>query len=386
MVRAETLSIDPEAPSGEYVLWEISDKNVSIRVHGDVVDRLSTAIMRGLGAIPRRGAEVGGVLLGRAVLSEKLVVTVDDFEVVSCSYSRGPSFLLSPEEEAQFRETVAQWAPAPDRPVYAVGFFRSHTREGLRLSQEDLDLFNALFPRPTDIILLVKPALGKPGVAGFFFREAGGVVRTESPYMEFPFQRSGSGDVSSQSKDREEDSAIHVADPETAAASASAFSTASQETPEAETLVTPPKLKRGNVWIPLSFLFLVLGICLGMSIGHLVGIIQRSQEASGGGDPYMLSLSAEKAGDAVRVKWNGRAPAIRRARRAVLQIQDGNYSNSVAIEPQDLPGGSLFYKNLTGEVHFKLEVFVDERASVGESIEYKEYKADAPPRDSNPAQ
>lgn len=382
MARAETLSTDPEALSGEYVSWEIRDKNVSIRLHCDVVDRLSAEIVHGLGAIPRRGAEVGGVLLGRAVLSEKLVVTVEDFELVACSYSRGPSFLLSPEEEAQFQETVVRWSPTPDRSVYAVGYFRSHTREGLGLSREDLALFDTLFPRPTDIVLLVKPALGKPSVAGFFFREAGGVMRTESPYMEFSFQRSETGDPYAQRRDREQKGAVNVADSEPAASDRSAFSVAPKEASGTETRVTPPKRKRGNVWIPLSFLFLVLGICLGMSIGHLLGIIQRSQEASAAGDPYRLSLSAEKSGDAVRVKWNRRAPALGRARRAVLHIQDGSYSNSVNIEPQDLPGGSLFYKNLTGEVHFKLEVFVDEHASVGESVEYK---TDVFPRAAQPS-
>ena len=81
-------------------VWEPPGKTISVRLNLDLVDRMQQDVMRGFGAVPKRGAEVGGVLLGRAAPGEKLVVTIDDYELVPIQYKRSPSYLLS-EEDAQ---------------------------------------------------------------------------------------------------------------------------------------------------------------------------------------------------------------------------------------------------------------------------------------------
>jgi len=40
-------------------LWEVPEKPISVHLHYDVIDRMSPEVMRGLGALKRRGAEVG---------------------------------------------------------------------------------------------------------------------------------------------------------------------------------------------------------------------------------------------------------------------------------------------------------------------------------------
>ena len=71
--------------------------------------------------------------------------------------------------------------------TYAVGYYRSHTREGLALQPEDIELLDRHFPSPSQIALLVKPFATKPGVAGFFVRE-NGEFPAATP-LEFPFRR-----------------------------------------------------------------------------------------------------------------------------------------------------------------------------------------------------
>src|SRR6185312_1002535 len=68
-----------------------------------------------------------------------------------------------------------------------VGYYRSHTREGLALQAEDIQLLDQLFPSALQVALLVKPFATKPSVAGFFVRE-NGVFPAATP-LEFPFRR-----------------------------------------------------------------------------------------------------------------------------------------------------------------------------------------------------
>src|SRR5271163_4583659 len=124
--------MDPstQAAPGYYV-WEPPGKSLVVHLHIDVIDRLSAEVMRGFGAVPKRGAEVGGILLGTIEEGEQTVVRVEDFEPVACDYKRGPSYLFTEEDGAAFDDACARWLPDSSRPVYAVGYFRSHTRDGL---------------------------------------------------------------------------------------------------------------------------------------------------------------------------------------------------------------------------------------------------------------
>src|SRR5437016_3882187 len=123
-----------------YFVWEIPGKPVAVYLHLDAVDGLLAEAMRGLAAIPKRGAEVGGILLGSIKEGDPAVVRVEDFEPVACEYHRGPSYQLAGDEPAAFEEARKRWEPVDSARVYAVGYFRSHTRDGLALAPEDLEL------------------------------------------------------------------------------------------------------------------------------------------------------------------------------------------------------------------------------------------------------
>ena len=81
------------------------------------------------------------------------------------------------------KKVVAKWQPSLDKDVYAVGYFRSHTRDGFALNDRTLSC-SAIFPDPLDVALLVKPFATRPATAGFFLKEKGVLVTASTP-MEF---------------------------------------------------------------------------------------------------------------------------------------------------------------------------------------------------------
>src|SRR5687768_2238167 len=107
--------------------------------------------MRGLGMTRRRGAEVGGLLLGSEANG---ILTISEFEIVSCEYAHGPSWLLSETDSSKFAAAVARWRSHRGTGNEVVGWFRSHTRDGLQPAAEDLEVFQRHFSGSRAALLL----------------------------------------------------------------------------------------------------------------------------------------------------------------------------------------------------------------------------------------
>ena len=105
---------------------------------------------------------------------------IEDFEPIPCTYARGPSYLLTDAERAYFDEVCRR------RSTEIVGYYRSHTRDGLALHPEDIQLLDRHFSQPAQVALLVKPFATKPGVAGFFVKEQGRVPRCDAAGIPVP--------------------------------------------------------------------------------------------------------------------------------------------------------------------------------------------------------
>src|SRR5580658_2426776 len=161
-------------------IWEDPGDSIMIQVGLDVVERLGAAVQQGLGA-GSRGNEIGGILLGRALPGYRRAVLIEDFEPMPCEHLRGASYTLSPKDR---RVLGARLARREARQV--VGYFRSHTRPGMYLDQDDFAVFSQYFPEPWQVFLLVRPAMEGPAMGGFFFWEDGDINR-RSPYRQFPF-------------------------------------------------------------------------------------------------------------------------------------------------------------------------------------------------------
>jgi TonB family protein len=177
---AAVASVGAGATGTAGYVWEDPGDSIMVQVSLDLVERLGAAVQQGLGAGPR-GNEIGGILLGRTLPGLGRAVLIEDFEPAPCEHLRGASYTLSPKDKRLLGTRLARRAP---RQV--VGYFRSHTRPGMYLDQDDFAVFSRYFPEAWQVFLLVRPSTEGPAMGGFFFWEDGDINR-RSTYRQFPF-------------------------------------------------------------------------------------------------------------------------------------------------------------------------------------------------------
>src|SRR5205823_5242848 len=124
----------------------------------------------------------------------------------------------------------------------------------------------------------------------------------------------------------------------------------------AATVAKNEKARGGWVWVPLCFIFLLLGVLLGFQAS-----LTLRPQASAATDPFNLQLSVSREADNLNVRWDRQALAIRTAIRGVLTIVDGSYTKTVELDPTQLQTGSVVYRHNSGEVRFRLEVYPRDR-------------------------
>ena len=352
-------------------MWQAPGKPFAVHLHLGVVERLNAEIMRGFALVPKRGAEVGGVLYGSIATAEGTVVRIDDFEAIPTAYRRGPSFYPSQDEE----EALGDAAQRERDGLRAVGYFRSHTRDGaMTLGTEDQDLIGRYFQDVSQVALIVRPFATKVGVAGFFVREDGAFPSETA--MEFPFRRREMlGEEAParrpmherrpRNRERriEQDAAAHpqFEMPERAAEYVQDYA---PEPPLTwEEYAEPPKPRSPLVWIAGALMLLALG-----AAGGYVGATKNGAGPSSSLDAYALSLAAESTGNSLTVRWNREASAVQVAQRGALEIVDGDFSKSIPLDAAHLKEGTVIYQNSSPKVEFRLVVYLSGNATLSEMV------------------
>src|SRR5271165_4475555 len=107
--------------------WSVPQCPFRIEYAARVLDDIRLAVVDAFFSLPRGGAEIGGVLLGKRVGSR---VFIADFETLDCEHAMGPSFTLSVRDQARLTEMTAKARrnPANRQPV---GWYHSHTRSDI---------------------------------------------------------------------------------------------------------------------------------------------------------------------------------------------------------------------------------------------------------------
>ncbi|MBM3788208.1 MAG: hypothetical protein FJW30_28035 [Acidobacteria bacterium] len=370
--------MNPEisATTAPFYTWKPADKPVSVQIPYEIVDRLLLEIMRGFGAVPKRGAEVGGVLLGTVERDGRgFTVRIEDFEPVNCDHAQGPSYLLSDSDRANFAATVGRWQRGHERRIYAVGYYRGHTREGLSLGAEDLALLEEHFPADEAIALVVKPYATKVSVAGIFFRE-GGQFPADQSYLEFPFRRKELGGGASGN----ERLAAAARFGQQRVYEEPVFSTATAREPAPAPAPAPmpqfamaserkgKSIRGGWVWIPLSFIFMLLGTVVGFQIALSM---RPKQPSNPWVEAWDMALTVRQNGQELQVVWDPLAPAVRNSSRGTLFIQTRTDTHNVELRGSQLQAGSVIYRSVPERAIFRLEVYPRDRSVVSEIAEFK---------------
>ncbi len=351
--------------------WGASDCPFRIEYAPRVLDDIRLAVVDAFFSLPRGGAEIGGILLGR---HGEGVVTIVGHRQLECEHFFGPSFTLSPRDETNLRELVAA-ATAGD--AQTLGWYHSHTRSGIFLSAEDLDIYRRHFPESWQVALVLKPHSYDPTRAGFFFREAKGTIRAESSAVEFALEAmpvSALPQVNSVPEAAGSSPAMAVApadDRPVYPPAANQFVPAeSFETsgalPIPRFLETEPEERRSWRWLRL-----LLSVAAGMAIGAVAFDTRQIWLPRLGASRAISALSSFFSSSAppsfglnllddngqVRIRWNAGAPALANATGGVLDIVDGSgVPHSVTLDQAHLGSGSFTYARESGEVDVVLTI------------------------------
>jgi proteasome lid subunit RPN8/RPN11 len=159
--------------------WSAQECPFTIGYSPRALDDIRLAVVDAFFSLPRGGAEIGGILCGNWD-GERLTIT--DYAALDCEHAFGPSFALSPRDEAQLAALLAASAGNGLRPV---GWYHSHTRSEIFLSDADQGIHRRFFPEPWQVALVLKPHTFHPARAGFFFRDDSGGIHAEASYGEF---------------------------------------------------------------------------------------------------------------------------------------------------------------------------------------------------------
>jgi hypothetical protein len=293
--------------------------------------------MEAFKSVPRRGLEIGGLLLGHAGLSDgRLLLMLENFAPVESEHRSGPSYMLSEADHRSFAEAL-------DAHPGVLGMFRTQTRgDSLTLQQDDIKTFERYFADPEAIFLLIHPGQLK---AAFFRRDAEGMTLLH----ELPFRVSDlPGTDVPQS---------HAPQPPV------------PEQPIAAPLVPLPAVapsarRPANKWLVGSLAVLLGGVSGAMLVRHfrteppveVVAPRQSPPPAVEPPSPEHINLSVQTDGTALRLVWDRNAPAIRNADLAILEITDGKHQSTLNLGSRELGSGMVSYWPETKDVSFRLQV------------------------------
>src|SRR5580700_7138006 len=138
--------------------WSASQSPVTIEYSLVAIEEIRQEVSEGFQRLSRGGVEVGGILYGSR---DGRTVRVTAIRPIACEHARGPAFQLSDTDREMLSE---QLECEPEDPHLAdlicVGWFVSHTRSGIALTDLDQEIFSKYFPAPWQVTLVIRPGRG----------------------------------------------------------------------------------------------------------------------------------------------------------------------------------------------------------------------------------
>jgi proteasome lid subunit RPN8/RPN11 len=366
----------------KFAAWTVAESPVTIEYSLIVIEEIRHAVAEGFQRLSRGGIEVGGILYG---MRDGRTVRVLAMRLIACEHARGPAFLLSDKDRMVLNQQLTADAEDPHLDgLIAVGWYLSHTRSDINLSDSDLELYSIFFPAPWQVTLVVRPGRGASMRAGFFVREADGTVKSESSYLEFNFpdRLAGVLDRAPASRGTERvpgERRLNVMPrSEAFQSSAGAVAAARQEmAPQREIpppnfgqpvaqptlgqptqyLPSPPPKKKWP-WLVGWAVLVILAAVFGLRYWML----RPAQEP--------ISLAVVEHEGLLRIEWNHSARPVTAAVHGTLVINDGSNTQTYALSPRELTAGSYTYERKTGDVEVRMSVEDSEGAKVQEASRF----------------
>ena len=342
--------------SGPIYRWDAPDGSCSVTLGFHLMDELRRQAIEAYLSLPKRGAEIGGLLFG-AVRQGGSAFHIDACEDLPCEYRFGPSYKLSQTDYVLVSERLAQHQCEGSQPV--IGLYRSYTGREAALDQTDLELMRSVLPHPHCISLLLQPLSAEKCMARF---QLGGDDATAAGRLYEPFLiEAGQLTVEAPAE---------PVSPRAAVAPAEPLEEPPVETPRPTPVLLAPHARRRR-WeedesargsqILLPVLLCVLAAVAGAA-AYGFWTLQRQPRWA----PMGLDVTA--AARELMLSWDSTAPAIEQASRGVMSVTDGSAQKQFPLTAAQLRGGKLSYKPSNANVLFRVLVYdADNRAS-GDSL------------------
>jgi proteasome lid subunit RPN8/RPN11 len=339
--------------------WTAEGSPIRIEYATTVLEEIRATSVDGFCRFRRGGIEVGGILFGKC---DGEVVRILACRKVDSEYARGPSYVLSERDEARFREVMAAAELDPELSgLEPVGWYHSHTRSDLFLSEQDIDVHNRHFPEPWQVALVVRPEPFGSVRAAFFTRDGEGVMRGEPVEEEFVVAPQVTRAAAEPPPAPAPTPQIPVPPPP--AGSAPPAWEAAQppagrhpvSAPARERRVVagaPPQQRRrrsrGWLWaVPAAAILAALGAAAGLYFNGYWS----------GPAPQSLALKAYDADGRLQITWNPNARPVREAESGVIEIVDGGQAVTLPFDRERLRQGGVTYSRQSEVVEVRLKVF-----------------------------
>jgi proteasome lid subunit RPN8/RPN11 len=356
--------------------WVVPESPVDVEYSLIVIDEIRQVVADGFQRLQRGGIEVGGVLYGTR---QDRMVKVTAMREIACEHARGPTFHLSDNDRAALTAQLAR-----DKEdmrlegLQVVGWFLSHTRSDVTFHQSDLNTYNAFFPEPWQVTMVVHP--GRTGTmrAGFFVREPDGSVKGERSYQEFNFPDRMAGVLDRPPPERRPvveaagdrvATARYAGRPEAVETVEAAEPVERTEQYDAPTFGQPvravpqyapyPNTRRKIPWAIIAVVAaaLVLAVVGLRFLGPQLHV-----------EPLSLGV-IEREGQ-LQIQWNHSSQSVVGASSGTLDIVDGGEKRSIPLNRTELAQGSFTYMRRSGDVEVRLAVNTSEGGLVEEASRF----------------
>ena len=282
------------------------------------MEELRLTAVDGFHRLAHGGLEIGGVLFG---VRDSDGVEIRAHRELACEYVFGPSFTLS---ESDLRALDALLvSPNHDSELSGmqpIGWYQSHTRSDVFLSEKELHFYQRYFPEMWQVALVLRPNRFGPVRAGFFFREPDGSVQAASSRDEFDIEPVPAKPVERLLED------------------GAPAETTPAPVPPAPVVSRP---RRRWAWIATPIAVTLAAV--------LLWNIRTPAPAD-------LTLRALDMGGQLRIDWNHASRVIQQSRSGAIEIEDGTYKVHNELSQEDLRSGSITYLRNTGHVQVSLVV------------------------------
>ncbi len=243
------------------------------------------------------------------------------------------------------------------RNLVAAGWFLSRMRGGLDLTADEIGVFDGFFPAPWQFTMLLRPELIGPTRAAFFVRAPGGKLAVHDPRREFSIapMRTGRRAAKAAALRADADGAADVA----------AASERADKTPTA----APSRARNARKMSSRQWLC-AIPITAFLAWGGFLATGRFFPGAQPAPAPALSLRVQDTRNGQLHVDWDRNAPAVRFARRGLLELSDAGRRRTFNLGGEELRRGSFTYGRRSGDVQVKLSVFGNSGAPAGEAAHF----------------